>query len=589
MKRFACLVAAALLFSSPGCNPKPKTDQSANKGTQSSVEKSPTTTDTKSNQSTIRFDDVTPSSGIKHTIASGYESHVFGMPEIAGGGVGVIDIDLDGRMDLAFAGGGHYPSSQSITGYPGAMYRATGDFQFQDISSKSGFNLSSNYNHSVLVDDVDADGFDDILVSGFGSVQLFMNQGDGTYARSDQALNLVDDSWSTATASGDFDSDGLLDLYVAHYGNWSFENNPPCISDTLPGNVRVTCSPTIFPGIDHRIFKMTESSLFEDASAASKLSKSGRGFGVLCADFDSDGDIDIYVANDEDANYYYINDGHGVFTESAMQTGCATDPNGESQGSMGIAIGDYQNDAHADILVTNFKNELNALYSARGSRGFRFATQQAGITKSDAAAIGWGTAFVDLDLNSFEDIIITNGHVDWQDPKFKQLPNIYANQDGKYHEVNSTAGDYFQNRWPGRGLAMFDANGDGLLDCVITHLDDPSHILKNASQPQGSYLTVRLVGTQSNRNAVGAIVELVDSAGKPLQQRHVYGGGSFFSTSQRILHFSTATADAKGPLKLVVQWPGGTRQPVEIDQWNQSIVIVEGTEKDKPLSWFRSE
>jgi hypothetical protein len=516
------------------------------------------------------------------------------MPEIAGGGVGAIDIDLDGRVDFAFAGGGHYPDAQSITGYPGAFYRGVGNFEFQDITSKTGFDLSSYYNHCVMVDDIDADGFDDVLVTGFGGVQLFMNQGDGTFFRDNRAMGLVDNAWSTAAASADIDSDGLLDIYIAHYGDWSLTNNPPCFSDALPGRPRVTCSPTVFPGIDHLIFKMNDKSVLEDSSRSSHLSKGGRGFGVLCADFDADGDVDIYVTNDEDANYYYVNDGHGVFSESAIQMGCATDPNGESQGSMGLAIGDYQNDAHADILVTNFKNELSALYSARGSRGFRFSTQQAGINKSDPTEIGWGTAFVDLDLNSFEDVIMINGHVDWQDPNFKQMPRIYANENGKFFDINSTAGDYFKSRWPGRGLAIFDENNDGLLDCVVSHLDSPCHVLKNITERQGSYLSVRLIGTQSNRNAIGAIAEIFDGTdssdqGKTVQLRHMYGGGSFFSTSQRILHFSTPHRDAAGPIKLAIQWPGGRRETLEIDGWNQSIVIVESTQAGIASSWFESQ
>ncbi len=580
----ACLVTCFTACFVGGCKqdkPDPTVSGTASLGT--SAVNGSDSSDAPETVPLFQFQDVTESAGVEHTITSGYESELFGMIEFVGGGVSVFDFDLDGLVDIMFAGGGYFPDPSSMAGRRGKLFRGSGPFEFSDVTNNSAVNLESWYNHAITCDDINADGFDDMVVTGFGSLQLLINNGDGTFSDATSSLELNDILWSTTAATGDLNNDGLLDIYVAHYGNWSLENNPVCTL-SLPGSPRGACSPTQFPGIDDKLFIQNLEGKFVESSSAYALVPGGRGLGVVCCDIDQDGDCDIYIANDEDRNFLYLNEGGGKLTESAIQWGCATDGNGGNQGSMGVAVGDFQSDQRPDLFVTNFAKELPALYSSRGRMGYRFGTIHAGIGLLGPSQVSWGTAFADLDLDGDEEILVVSGHVDRKNPDHLQRPSLLENQLEGFIDRSPDMDGYFAGHWAARGLALFDGDGDGRLDLVVSHLDEPSHILQNVTETDGRYLQVRLIGTRSNRNAVGATVVLHDGDNKQL--RLAVGGGSYLSTSQRLLNFTSAKSTTTNPVTLEVRWPSGKRDTITVDGWNKQIYIVEGFAEGESATTF---
>ena len=521
----------------------------------------------------VAFEDVTARSGIRHVITSGHEANQHGMIDFVGGGVAAFDFDLDGLCDLAMAGGGNYGES-SLLGRPGAIYRGIEPFRFADVSAAADFDLSAYYNHGVICDDFNADGFDDLLATGYGGIQLLVNQGDGTFQDHGRTVGLVDEQWSTGAATFDLNNDGLLDLYVSHYCEWSLENNPVCHL-TLPGSPRGTCAPKQFAGITDKLFVQSDGGTFEERGESLGVEPQGRGLGVVAGDFDGDRDTDVYVANDSDRNFYYINE-DGKLREAATLKGCAADSAGVVQGSMGIAVGDYQGDGKPDLFVTNFSRELPALYENREPLGFRFATLPAGVRVLGEEQVSWGTQFADVDLDADQDLLVVSGHVDRVNPFHLQKSSYLENVGGKFIERSGEVGGFFTQPIAGRGMVTADFDADGLLDLAVTQLDAPSIVLRNASRPKHGWLQVRLVGTRSNRNAVGATAQLRD--GSTVQTGWVHGGGSYLSTSQRLLHFAVPADRNDSPMVLHVTWPSGLEEDLEVSGAKRRLLVVEASD-----------
>jgi hypothetical protein len=321
---------------------------------------------------TIQFTDVTAHSGVQFNYQNGTESGHNAILESLGGGVGMVDYDGDGRLDLFFPAGGGFQGT-SIYGIPSVLYRNLGAWRFENVSVPAGDGfLTNHYTHGCFAADYDNDGFVDLLVTGYGGLQLWGNQGDGTFEEVAASAGLEDPSWSSAAAWGDVNNDGVLDLYVAHYVNWSFENNPLCHS--LPGVVDI-CPPKVFNGLDDRLFLGNGDGTFRDVTDPSGLRPEGQGLGVLLGDVDLDGDLDIYVANDTTDNFLYINTGSGEFREEAAIRGVAVDDRGVANGSMGVSFGDYNLDGLPDIWVANFEVESFAMYRNEGAGNFHHVSR----------------------------------------------------------------------------------------------------------------------------------------------------------------------------------------------------------------------
>jgi len=518
----------------------------------------------------MRFTDVTAAAGIDFACKNGQEAELFTILESLGNGVAVIDFDRDGNLDLFFAGGGTFADHNQISGLPSVLYQGLGGFSYANVSVQAAGGFPARrYNHGAFAADYDNDGFADVLLTGYRGLQLWRNQGDGTFASS--SVLDQDNLWSSAAAWADFDGDGFLDLYVAHYTNWSFDNHPFCPGPN-PGQ-RDICPPRSFEPLPDALYMSNGDGTFRFAGREAGLRLDGKGLGVLAADMDDDGDIDVYVANDTTDNFLYFNDGHGRFEELGIQRGVAVDDTGIPNGSMGLDLCDFNNDGRHDIWVANYEREDFALYRNEGSGSFLHVSRLSGLAVLGGLFVGFGTSCADFDRDGDEDIVVANGHVirfPVASPR-QQLPLLLENNGGRFTRQRTEGSDYFAVPHEGRGLAAGDLDRDGDLDLAMAHINQPVTVLRNDSPPQGDWLQVQLVGVQSNRDAVGATLALHTSRGTYV--RKTKGGGSYLSTSEPSVFWGLPPGTKME--RLEVRWPSGRTSAMTSPAANQRLQIIE--------------
>jgi len=524
------------------------------------------------------FRDRAARSGVAFTYQNGQEAGYFSIVESLGGGVGLLDWDRDGDLDLFLPAGGRFGKDETIGGRPAGLFLNRGDWSFLDSSVQTGTaGETARYSHGAAVGDFNSDGFPDVLVTGFGGVVLWRNLGDGTFENVTEVSGLTDTLWSSSAAWGDLDGDGHLDLYVAHYVNWSFKNNPYCPSKET--GKQDICPPRQFRPLPDTLFLSNGDGSFRDASEKSGLVQkgaSGKGLGVMMCDIDSDGDLDVYVCNDTVPNFLYRNNGRGQLQEVAMQSGAAVSETGVPEGSMGVDLGDYNLDGRLDLWVTNYERESIALYRNDGRGMFRHVSHIAGLTTVGGLFVGWGTSFFDFDLDGDEDVFVSNGHVirHPSEAPVRQLPLLFENTQGRrFANVAPGAGEYLATPHMGRGVARGDLDGDGDIDLVVCHTNEPVSILENLTDRRGRHwLGIRLIGTSPKgaRDAAGAIVTL-RVAGMPSQTRQVKSGTSYASSNGLRLTFGLGDSD-KVDL-ITIRWPGGGVQEAGPVAGDQVLVI----------------
>jgi hypothetical protein len=567
----AGLVAAGVLwFAAAGCH---------RQGAASSLVLEPIDEPQTSPAATLRTSDKTKFSGVSFVYDNGRAAGHHAILESLGGGIGLVDYDGDGRCDLFCPGGGKYGADHEISGLPSALFRNLGGWRFSDVTAATRTASAPFYSHGCAAADYDADGFADLLLTGYGGLQLFRNLGDGTFEEVSTPAGLLDTLWSSSAAWGDLNGDQHLDVYVAHYVNWSFDNDPQCPGPTP--DQREICSPRRFEPLPHVVYYSKGDGTFRDATQDAGLrieaGECGKGLGVVLGDVDLDGDLDIYVANDTVDNFLYLNDGRGAFREVGLFHGVARDANGKAQGSMGVDLGDYNADGLPDLWVAEFERESFSLYRNDGAAQFVHVSQGTGITALGQLYVGFGTLFADVDLDGDEDLVVSNGHV-INFPKaapIRQEPLVIVNSQQRFAKGLFPPGDYFSTPHRGRGLAASDLDDDGDLDFVFSHNDrEPNALIANEMVPEGGWLRVRLIGTRSNRDAIGARLVLRTSQGD--QVRWVKGGGSYLSQSDlRPFWGVPAGARIDG---LSIHWPSGQQQECPPTDADQTLTIIEPAE-----------
>ena len=521
----------------------------------------------------LRYTELAQDARVAHTYRNGEEADHRAILESLGGGVALLDYDADGRLDLLFPGGGEFGEQQSIRGLPAAIYRQLNDWSFDDVTAHASLGDPLFYSHGVSAADSDGDGFRDVLITGYGGLLLLRNNGDGTFTESAHPAGLTDHLWSSSSAWGDINGDGDLDLYVAHYVDWSFTNHPRCPG---PGpDDREICSPKSFSPLPDLQYFSNGDGTFRDATAEVGLRPDGKGLGVLITDLDVDGDVDVYVSNDTVANFLYRNDGEGRLLDESLISGSSLSNRGTPDGSMGVDTGDYNLDGLPDIWVANYEQESFALYRNEGQCFFQHVSQATGVMAVGGHFVGWGTAFVDVDRDGDEDIVASNGHVIRypQVASLRQTPLLLENRDGKnFINVAPAAGGYFAAPHMGRGLAAGDLDNDGGPDLVVSCTNEPVGLLKNESAEEHSWVGFRLIGVHSHRDCIGATLTVTSDDGRR-QLRQVKGGGSYASTADRRLLFGLGRSS--GPVRVEIRWPCGIEQSLPEVPLNQYVDLIE--------------
>ena len=531
------------------------------------------------------FTDQTADSGLAFTYGNGEEADQYTILESLGGGVAVLDYDGDGLLDVFVTGGGYFENS-AIKGHPSALFKNLGNWKFKDVTAEVGLDRPLFYTHGCAVADYDNDGWPDLLVTGWGRLALYHNEPDGRGGRRfvdvTRQAGLNDHLWSTSAAWADLDGDGYPDLYVCHYVNWSFANNPAC---RFENGKREICAPDSFKALPHVLYRNNGNGTFTDVSEKAGLLRPhsldhGKGLGVIIADFDGDGRPDIYVANDRKDNFLYRNRGEMTFEEVGNSWQVAKDDHGGMNGSMGVDVADYDGSGRLSLFVTNFDRELHALYRNHADGVFTYASYSAAIGAIGVGYVGFGTGFIDFDRDGAEDIFITNGHVlrDPDPPKERQQKAVLLRnlrQPGmtpgqvRFQEVSHLAGDYFRSKHIGRGAAFADLDNDGKTDIVVSHLNEPVVLLQNTTDNTNHWLGIEAIG-KPYRDAVGAKFTL-EVGGRRLV-RVIKGGGSYLSASDRRIVFGLGKSDKVD--RLTVAWPSGeprtqTWENLAIDRYHK--------------------
>jgi tetratricopeptide (TPR) repeat protein len=535
-----------------------------------------------------RFRDVAAEQGLDFRYVNGDDPTSEGrrMFEYTGGGVAAIDYDRDGWTDLFLTQGSTWPPNRDQREALDTLYRNRHGMQAEDVSATAGVQ-DPGFGQGACAADFNLDGFTDLYIGNIDGNRLLQNNGDGTFTDVTEFAGIGHREWTTSCLIADLNADGFPDLYDVTFLTGDDVFTRICRGED---GVARSCAPAGFLAANDVLYISQGDGRFVDRTAGSGLDvPDGDGLGIVVADFDQSGQISLFIANDGRPNFAFRQlsaAGEMVprWQEEAMLTGLALDEVGAAQACMGVAAGDFNNDRLIDLFVTNFYHEANTLYVNLGDRIFADRSRSTGLRDPSWELLGFGTQFVDLDSDGWEDLLVANGHVDHFEHKqipYRMRPQCFLNSGGRFTEIlSSELGEYFHQPRLGRGLAKLDWNRDSRIDIAVSHLEDPVALVLNETSPRGTFVQLELVGQRLSRDAFGARVRVTD--GEQTWERQLTAGDGYQASNERLLHFGMAAEI--GQVTLDVIWPGGQTQTFDRVVTGQRYLLREGDSQLMPMS-----
>ncbi|HSZ16079.1 MAG TPA: CRTAC1 family protein [Terracidiphilus sp.] len=536
----------------------------------------------------VVFEDASRKSGLaswRHVMGTKEKKYIL---ETDGSGVGLLDYDNDGWLDIYLVNGSTYDALTGKRTPPhAALFHNNHDGTFTNVALQAGV-TNDRWGFGVAIGDFDNDGWPDIFVCNYGKNRLYRNNHNGTFTDVAEQAGVTLGNWSDGATWGDYDGDGKLDLFVSGYVHYDLRHQPDSDNGDVPftfcqlHGFKVMCGPHGLPGEPDHLFHNNGDGTFTDVSKQAGVSDPGAyyGFTAIFVDVNNDGKPDLLVANDSEPNYLYINKGDGTFDDQSYVSGFALNNQGREIASMGLAVGDYMNDGLVDMLITDFSDDYKALYHNDGDASFTEIASEAGLAQIPVPFVGWGDGFVDYDNDGWKDVMMINGHVypqvdqhNWG-TTFAERPLLFHNErDGKFAYVPAVKGSGLATLTSGRGAAFGDLFNNGKVDVVISPIDGPPVLLKNIDPDHHHWVELKLVGgAKSPRDAVGATVYL--TANHVRQREDVLSGGSYISSNDQRPHFGLGDATDAGTAE--IHWPSGAKETILLPAVDRIYTITEG-------------
>ena len=520
------------------------------------------------------FTDIAPKSGFAYRTDNNFTGRKY-FPQTMCGGVAALDFDNDGRMDLFFTNGAKLPEMEKTDArFYNCLLRNRGDGTFEDVTARAGLlGKDLGFSFGVAAGDYDNDGNEDLFICNAGRNTLYHNNGDGTFSDVTERSGIgmkPKDVLSVAAAWFDYDNDGKLDLMVSNYTVWTPQIDKICAVN----GQEYYCHPKVYPSVANRLYHNIGNGRFEDVTDSSGIGKElGKGMGIAIADFNGDGYMDVFVANDTVRNFLFVNRKNGTFKESGFEWGVAYDENGNAHSSMGADAKDYDNDGWPDLFYNNLKGQIWGLFRNSSGKYMNYVSGLSHVSRLSEHSSGWSNGFVDYNNDGWKDLYSSNGDIDNMGEVSRQPDTMFENVDGKeFRDVSAQLGPDFNHAGFQRGSAFADLNNDGFPDLAVTSLAEKPRILMNSADNGNHWLLVNTIGRRSNRDGIGAALKLTTASGRTLYN-HVTTSAGFMSSSDKRVHFGLGTEKAIDSLE--IRWPSGIVQTLKKVKADKILTVTE--------------
>jgi enediyne biosynthesis protein E4 len=520
------------------------------------------------------FTDIASKSSFAYRTDNNFTGRKY-FPQTMCGGVAAFDFDNDGRMDLFFTNGAKLPEMEKTDPrFYNCLLRNRGDGTFEDVTARAGLTGKDlGFSFGVAAGDYDNDGHEDLFICNSGRNALYHNNGDGTFTDVTERSGIgtkPQDVLSVAAAWFDYDNDGKLDLIVSNYTVWTPQTDKICAVN----GQEYYCHPKVYPNVAHRLYHNLGNGRFEDVTESSGIGKElGKGMGISIADFNGDGYMDVFIANDTVRNFLFINQKNGTFKEAGYEWGVAYDENGNAHSSMGADAKDYDNDGRPDIFYNNLKGQIWGLFRNIDGKYMSYSSGLTHVSRLSEHSSGWSNAFADYNNDGWKDMYSANGDIDDMGQISRQPDTMFENVDGKqFRDVSSQIGADFSRAGFQRGSAFVDLNNDGFLDLVVTSLGEEPRILMNSADNGNHWLSIDTIGRRSNRDGIGAELKLITASGRTLYN-HVTTSIGFMSSADKRVHFGLGSE--KEIRSLEIRWPSGIVQTLKKVKADRILTVTE--------------